>query len=319
MDMTAIRVMFSNTVKAKVMTRNNISLEDQTLREAFQVHHNTVPVQMRIELAWLLVQAGFHRIQIGSLVRPDRMPQMAESDEVARALNDLPGLEVWGLVMNQQGLSRAINCGLRHVAVSASLAPLHSMRNLGCNVERGLLRSMSIAHKALECEIDIRMGLQCAFGGPLLIPPRANEIDSVLQPFFKAGVRRFVLADTAARATPAAITNLLTRLRERFPDISMGLHLHGKADQLALNLEAAWQGGVDWLDVSLDGRGGCPFLSAKPPMNLSTQQAVSFLTHKGVKHGIDLERLNQASHLLDRLLNQCAKAPDGKTTQGYEM
>ena len=78
----------------------------------------------------------------------------------------------------------------------------------------------------------------------------------------------------------------------------MGLHLHGGQKQLAANLEAAWSGGADWLDATLMGRGGCPFLPGQPPANLPLARAAKFLARKGVDVGLDFAGLDRAEPCL---------------------
>lgn len=284
-------------------SRKPMALEDQTLREALQIHPRPIALRHRLRLLEALAEAGLRRFQVGSLVRHDRMPQMSHVEALIREYALLPGMELWALVLNQKGLQRALDCGLRHVALSASLSPMHSRHNLGCSVEQGVARCLVMAAEALEQGLTVRMGLQCSFGGPMFNPPEPRQLWELFLPFHYLGVRRLALADTAGRATPQRLTSALERLREGLPGAELGLHLHGGPGQLAANLEAAWDGGADWLDVTLEGRGGCPFLPGPPPANLSTQQAVEFLGRKGLDPGVDLGRLHHSSALLDGILS----------------
>ncbi len=277
-------------------------LEDQTLREALQIHPRPLPWQARLHLFEQLLEAGLRRFQVGALVRPDRVPQMAGSDELIQAIGQRPGVEVWALVLNRKGLARARACGLRRVALSASLAPTHSQANLGCSVESGLARCLDLASQALELGLEVRMGLQCAFGGPLLAPPEPERLAEAFRPFHALGVGRLALADTAGRARPLGIAAILKHLREQLPWAELGLHLHGGPGRLALNLEAAWAGGAAWLDASLGGRGGCPFLPNHPPANLPTQTAISFLKQRGIAVHADEGELARTSALLEQML-----------------
>ncbi|MCF8032315.1 MAG: hypothetical protein K9K66_06350 [Desulfarculaceae bacterium] len=278
-------------------------LEDQTLREALQVHARVTPWPVRLRLFEQLLESGLRRFQVGSLVRPDRMPQMAGTDELIQAIGSRPGVEIWALVLNRQGLERARACGLQGVALSASLSPRHSRRNLGRGVEEGLERARDLAREALEAGLMVRMGLQCAFGGPLLPPPAPQELARRFAPFHDLGVRRLALADTAGRATPQGLAEQLEYLHEQMPRAELGLHLHGPADKLAANLEAVAQGNAAWLDATLGGRGGCPFLPGPPPANLSLRQAAECLAGKGLGPGLDLERLDRAANALITLLS----------------
>lgn len=279
-----------------------MALEDQTLREAFQMHPRTVTLEERLGLLRELLKAGVRRFQIGSLVRGDIMPQMSDTERLYSYIAGVPGLEPWAMVFNQRGLERARKAGFRHVALSASLSEIHSRRNLGCSVNQALYRCQELAGEALAQGMKVRMGLQCAFGGPMLTPPGADQLSQALAPFSRLGVPRLALCDTAGRATSERLGETLKLLRCELPGVELGLHLHGQPEQLSANLEAAWSGGADWLDVTLSGRGGCPFLPGDPPANLSTLSAIEFLAKKGLKPDLDNKSLLRASALLENIL-----------------
>lgn len=292
-----------NSIPASQGADKAMGLEDQTLREAFQIHPRPVPWPERLRLLEALVRAGVRRFQVGSLVRSDRMPQMAHVEELFCNISYMPGLELWALVLNQKGLDRALACGIRHVALSASLSPIHSRRNLKCSVEQGMARCRDMAAEALDQGLTVRMGLQCAFGGPMLKPPKPGHILQWLLPFHRLGVQRMALADTAGRATPKRLASVLKYLREGLTGSELGLHLHGGRELLAANLEAAWDGKADWLDATLLGRGGCPFLPGRPPANLSLQQAIEFLSRNGLDPEFDQSELNRSGALLGTILS----------------
>ena len=280
-----------------------LGVEDQTLREALQMHPRPVAWPERLELLARLYGAGLRRFQVGSLVRGDRMPQMAHSEELISRVQAWPGVEVWALVLNRKGLERARQCELQGVTLSASLSPPHSQRNLACSVEQGLARCLELAGEALGRGLRVRMGLQCAFGGPLLRPPTGPELARVLRPFHDLGVRRLALADTAGRAQAPGLNEVLAHLRQHLPGADLGLHLHGNPGQLAANLDTAWRGGAAWVDATLEGRGGCPYLPGHPPANLPLEQAMAFLRGKGQPPLVDQACLVRVARHLRQILS----------------
>lgn len=294
--------MFAQQLKTVSPSDQTVALEDQTLREAFQVLPRIVPLGERLVVLQELIKAGMRRCQIGSLVRSDIMPQMADVEQLYGHIAGIQGLEAWVMVFNRKGLERAAAAGIRHVAFSASLSEIHCKSNMGCGVDKALSRCLDLAAEALAHNMKVRMGLQCAYGGPMLPPPAPNILLNLLEPFHGIGVRRFALCDTAGRATPSSVRDSLSVLRQGLPSAELGLHLHGLPGQLYANLATAYEQGVDWLDVSLNGRGGCPFLPGLPPGNLSTLSAAEFLTNKGLNTGLDINRLLRASTLLEKTL-----------------
>jgi hydroxymethylglutaryl-CoA lyase len=294
--------MFAQHLKTSSPSDQTVVLEDQTLREAFQVHPRAVPLEDRLAVLQELIRAGMRRCQVGSLVRSDIMPQMADIEQLYGHIAGIQGLEAWVMVFNRKGLERAVAAGISHVAFSASLSEIHCKTNLGCGVDPALSRCLDLAAKALAHNMKVRMGLQCAYGGPMLPPPAPKILLYLLEPFHGIGVRRLALCDTAGRATPSSLRDSLSVLRQGLPGAELGLHLHGLPDRLSANLATAYEQEVDWLDVSLNGRGGCPFLPGSPPGNLSTLSAVEFLANQGLNTGLDIDCLLRASALLEKIL-----------------
>ena len=61
-------------------------LEDETLRDGLQMESRIFSLEEKLELFRQLEEAGVRRIQVGSFVHPKVVPQMADTDELIRAL-----------------------------------------------------------------------------------------------------------------------------------------------------------------------------------------------------------------------------------------
>ncbi len=85
-----------------------VLLEDQTLRDGLQNEPRLLSLEGKLEIARLLAAAGVRRLQVGSLVDPRRVPQMAGTEELVRLVRrELPGVECTALALNEHGLERA--------------------------------------------------------------------------------------------------------------------------------------------------------------------------------------------------------------------
>ena len=287
-----------------------VLLEDQTLRDGLQNEPRLLSLADRLEIARLLAAAGVRRLQVGSLVDPCRVPQMAGTEELVRLVRrELPGVECTALALNERGLQRALGCGLRRLSLSVSLADSHSRRNAGCGAGEALLRMTGLVGRAREEGMVVRAGLQCAFGGDGEPVPWRQVVAAAGQ-LVAAGAAEINLADTAGKAGPDDVVRLVGRVR-RAVAVPLSLHLHGPRERALANLLAGYRAGVRLFDVALGGLGGCPFVPGAGG-NVATEEAAERFASLGVPTGLDVQALAAAADHTARLLGRPLHPPSGR-------
>ena len=287
-----------------------VLLEDQTLRDGLQNEPRLLSLEGKLEIARLLAAAGLRRLQVGSLVDPRRVPQMAGTEELVRLVRrELPGVECTALALNERGLERALGCGLRRLSLSASLADSHSRRNAGCGAGEALLRVTGLVGRAKEQGMVVRAGLQCAFGGDGEPVPWRQVVAAAGQ-LVAAGAAEINLADTAGKAGPDDVVRLVGRVR-RAVAVPLSLHLHGPRERALANLLAGYRAGVRLFDVALGGLGGCPFVPGAGG-NVATEEAAERFASLGVPTGLDVQALAAAADHTARLLGRPLHPPSGR-------
>ena len=281
-----------------------VLLEDQTLRDGLQNEPRLLSLEGKLEIARLLAAAGLRRLQVGSLVDPRRVPQMAGTEElVALVQRELPGVECTALALNDRGLERALGCGLRRLSLSVSLADSHSHRNAGCGAGEALSRVTGLVGRAREEGMVVRAGLQCAFGGDGEPVPWRQVVAAAGQ-LVAAGAAEINLADTAGKAGPDDVVRLVGRVR-RAVAVPLSLHLHGPRERALANLLAGYRAGVRLFDVALGGLGGCPFAPAATG-NIATEDLVYMLERAGFDTGYDLDALIQTARWIGEKIGRPA-------------
>ena len=75
-----------------------ITLCEVGLRDGLQNEKTILPTQEKIDLLHGLVDAGFKVIEVGSFMHPKAVPQMADTDEVFKAVGQIPGVELRALI-----------------------------------------------------------------------------------------------------------------------------------------------------------------------------------------------------------------------------
>lgn len=287
-----------------------VLLEDQTLRDGLQNEPRLLSLEGKLEIARLLAAAGLRRLQVGSLVDPRRVPQMAGTEELVRLVRrELPGVECTALALNERGLQRALGCGLRRLSLSVSLADSHSRRNAGCGAGEALSRVTGLVGRAREEGMVVRAGLQCAFGGDGEPVPWRQVVAAAGQ-LVAAGAAEINLADTAGKAGPDDVVRLVGRVR-RAVAVPLSLHLHGPRERALANLLAGYRAGVRLFDVALGGLGGCPFVPGAGG-NVATEEAAERFASLGVPTGLDVQALAAAADHTARLLGRPLHPPSGR-------
>src|SRR4051794_33235619 len=84
-----------------------VHLRELGPREGFQTLEQAVPTDAKLELIRLLGMAGLREIEVTSFVRPERVPQMADAEEVVKRFEPHPGVKYTALYLNAHGFERA--------------------------------------------------------------------------------------------------------------------------------------------------------------------------------------------------------------------
>ena len=121
----------------------SVSVVELGPRDGLQNEPISVEVEDRLAFVRALAESGLIRIEAGAFVHPERVPQMASSDEVCETLvSDAAlverGVRISALVPNLRGLDRAMAAGVREVAVFPAASETFSRRNLNQSVDEAL-------------------------------------------------------------------------------------------------------------------------------------------------------------------------------------
>jgi hydroxymethylglutaryl-CoA lyase len=86
------------------------------------------------------------------------------------------------------------------------------------------------------------------------------------------------------------------------PDVFLRMHFHDTRGAGLANVAAAVEAGVNVIDASCGGIGGCPFAPAATG-NVATEDVVYMLERAGFETGLDLEALIETAHWLEKVLD----------------
>ncbi len=282
---------------------DSVILEDQSLRDGLQFERLVLPLKDKVALFHLLRDAGLKRIQVGSFVNPKLLPQMADTDEFVAEVADTPDVLITALVFDKRGLERAHACGLGHVSLSVSVSDSHSQKNVRKSAAQALASVVRLIGTAAAQGMQVRAGVQCAFGCDDKGEIKPDKVISSLAQMAGAGAARLNLADTAGMANPRQVKALVTALTAEIPGAEFSLHLHDTRGLGIANMAAGHEAGVRIFDTSAGGLGGCTFVRGAAG-NVATEDAVNLFESMGVDTGINLERICKAVDYYEKLLGR---------------
>ncbi|HVV20288.1 MAG TPA: hydroxymethylglutaryl-CoA lyase [Pseudonocardiaceae bacterium] len=300
-----------------------VLITEVVLRDGLQDEDVVVPTEEKVRLARGLVDAGLTALEVGSFVNEHKVPQMADTDTVLRTLAGTPAT-VHTLVFNERGARRAVAAGARSVRLVVSASDGHSRANAGVDTAAALDRlagSVSVLADAdVAVEACIATAFVCPFDG--VTPP--ERVVGVADRLVRLGVRVLHLADTIGAASPGHVAATLTAVRERHPDVPVGLHLHNTYGMALASAYRALQLGVRRFDAALGGIGGCPFAPGAAG-NVATDDLVNLCHQEGFDTGIDGAKLAAlrddvaaaVGHRLDSALASVPAVPAAPRTAAY--
>ena len=264
-------------------------------RDGFQNLAEYIPVERKLEIIGGLANAGVKHIQHTSFVSPKAVPQLRDSREVTLAcLERYPGVDFSALVPNLFGARMAWETGVRAVSFVVSLSASHNK----ANVNRTHEESLDELKKIVEAypEMDVCLDLATTFGCPFEGKFSAGAVVDFLKPYVTLGVKTVGLCDTIGIANPKQVRTIIAAVQKAFPGLDLMVHIHDTRNMGMVNTLAAIESGVDKLQSTLGGLGGCPFAPGASG-NLATEDVVYMLNGMGMETGIDFEKLLAAARL----------------------
>jgi hydroxymethylglutaryl-CoA lyase len=261
-------------------------------RDGLQNEAAVVPVGVKAELVRRLLGAGLTTVETTSFVRPDRVPQLADAEELLDQLDPVPaGVRLPVLVPNARGLDRALARGVEAIAVFASATESFAQANLGCSVEASLDMFGPVMERARAAGLWVRAYVSMCFGDPWEGDVPAAQVVAVARRLADLGADQISLGDTIGVGTAGQVVELLDALQDNGIGADLlAVHFHDTYGQALANTLVALQHGVRVVDAAAGGLGGCPFAKSATG-NLATEDLVWALDGLGVRTGVDLEAL----------------------------
>lgn len=265
-------------------------------RDGLQNEKSVVPVEVKAEFVRRLVAAGLGTIELTSFVPAKWVPQLGDAEELLELLGPVAaGQQRPVLVPNERGLDRALERGVRAVAVFGSATETFARKNLNRSVEESLEMFEPVVRRALDSGAWVRGYVSMCFGDPWEGPVPVTQVVDVCSRLMDLGCDQLSIGDTIGVGTTGHVSRLLDALDAAGIGVDqIGVHFHDTYGQALANTMTALSHGVSVVDASAGGLGGCPYAKSATG-NLATEDLVWALDGLGIDHGADLDALVETS------------------------
>ena len=268
-------------------------------RDGLQNEPEVLPPRVRAELANRASRTGVARVEVASFVNPERVPQMANAEEVFGDVLPREGVTRAALVLNRRGYERLRTTSCEEVNIAFCVTETFNQRNQGCSIDESVSQAQSIIADAHEDGRRVKVTLAASFGCPFEGRVDSSRVVDLAGQLTE--VDEIAFADTIGVGVPRQVHELVGGVKDL--GIPVGLHLHNTRNTGYANAIAAIEAGVSLLDASVGGIGGCPF-SPQASGNIATEDLVYLLERQGVDTTVDLDEVIRVAEWLQTVLGR---------------
>jgi hydroxymethylglutaryl-CoA lyase len=271
-------------------------------RDGLQNEKVIVSTADRIEFVNRLSAAGVPVIEVGAFVSPRWIPQMAGTADVFAGITRRPNTRYTALVPNLAGLDRAMEAGVREIAIFAASTETFSRKNINQGIDDSLAGYKQVCDRAIDAGLRVRGYLSTAFGCPFEGAVAPATVAEIAERVAALGVFEVSVSDTIGIAHPGQVPRVLEAVLARIPAAQVALHFHDTRGTALANVLASLPFGITTFDASAGGLGGCPYAPGAAG-NLATDDLIYMLDGLGIETGVSLTALSGASAFIESKLD----------------
>lgn len=272
-------------------------------RDGLQNESAFVSSKHKIEFINALSQTGLEHIEVTSFVSAKAIPQLADHHEIFQTIKKAPGVHYSALVPNEQGMLRALDVGVKEIAVFTAASELFNERNINCSIDESIARFKPVLALAKAHHINVRGYISCVLGCPYqgAIPPQ--QVATVTQKLLDLGVDEVSLGDTIGVGTPQQTQLVLDEVLKLLPLEQLAMHFHDTYGQAIANIYASLHYGVHRFDSSVAGLGGCPYALGATG-NVATEDVLYLMHGLGINTGVDIFKVVAVGDMICKILGR---------------
>lgn len=281
-------------VKKSFLTEKIKILE--TPRDGLQGIAEFIPTQKKIDYINLLLRCGFHTVEVGSIVSPKAIPQMADTLELLEKLDyNNTDSRIAILVANKSGGTKAMDFDvIDDLIFPFSVSETFLKKNINQDFEEAEKTVDFLQNLCTKNNKQLLPYLSMGFGNPYDDEWSLDVLYYWTEKFKTKGINIIPVSDIMGEASPEKIANVFSFLIKEFPEIEFGLHLHSLKETATKKIDAAYKAGIRRFDTVLGGFGGCPMTGKELIGNLPLGTLSDYCEENNIETGLDTDMVEQA-------------------------
>lgn len=272
-------------------------------RDGLQNEAFFVATRSKIELINALSQTGLQHIEVTSFVSEKSIPQLADGEDVFRAINKPAGVHFSALVPNEKGMQKALTAGVRDIAIFTAASEQFNQQNINCSIANSIARFKPVMALAKANNIHVRAYISCVLGCPYEGNIDPKQVLDVAKQLIELGAHEISLGDTIGVGTPKQTKALINTLKLAIPLDNIAMHFHDTYGQAIANIYAALECGINHFDSAIAGIGGCPYARGATG-NVATEDVLYLMHGLGIETGIDIFKIVEAGDRICKILGK---------------
>ena len=285
----------------KASNGKRLFINEVATRDGFQMESRFIPTDDKIALVDRLSTLGYAKIEVTSFTSAKAIPALRDGEEVMQRIARRPGVVYTALVPNLRGAERALESRIDEFNIVMSVSETHNLSNLRMTREQSFAQLAEVIALAKQAGVPVNVSLSCVFGCPMEGEVPLATVLEWIDRFAALRVRGVTLCDTTGMAFPTQVQAVCEAVLARHPALQWTAHFHNTRGMGLANTVAAVEAGIERLDMSLGGIGGCPYAPGATG-NVATEDVAHMLQCMGYDTGMNLDGLIEAAAELENLV-----------------
>ncbi|MCG8532022.1 MAG: hydroxymethylglutaryl-CoA lyase, partial [Desulfovibrionales bacterium] len=226
-----------------------------------------------------------------------RRGQLGDAAQVFEKIQRNAQVTYSALVPNSQGLDGAMAARVDKICLFTAASETFNQKNINTSVRGALERFKPVIERAQTVKLPVRAYIStafwCAFEGRI----KPDAVFSLALSLMDMGINEISISDTIGRACPGEVAQVLGPILGKIPREKIAVHFHDTYGRGVANVLEAVSHGIEIIDASVGGLGGCPFAPGATG-NVATEDVVKALEKAGEKTRVDAKALARAGDVL---------------------
>ena len=233
--------------------KERIKITEVGPRDGLQNESKQVSTQDKLQFIELLIEAGLTNIEATSFVRADKIPQLADANELANKLNfQNKSISYCALTPNLKGYEAAIKTGFKEVAIFGAASESFTKKNINRTVEESLSGFKELTDQAIKDGIKVRGYISTVISCPYEGKISPEKVNSVVKRMQDLGVYEISLGETIGAAVSNEVEKLLQVLLKDNQASFFAGHFHDTYGMAIGNVAKSIDMGLRSFDASAD-------------------------------------------------------------------